>query len=144
MLQPKWKLLQRVNIGDETAHCRKCGSGISSLTEFVYDGDSISDATSREELFECTSCGEKFILHYDLFDPHGHVYSRIFTGDPNNLSYNWQDLLTPEQQKAISDHLLECKICQDRLSEETLSDAWFSSFLQDLRRRAGIIVKRRD
>lgn len=128
--------LQRVIIGDETVRCSGCEHSLSFLSDYVYDHDFRCTPTYREELCKCRNCGKQFILHHDLFDENGHIYARVFTGDVNNPNYNWQDLLTNEQRKAISDHLYECKTCQDRLTNEVLTDAWFSSLMNDLRKRA--------
>ena len=75
-------------------------------------------------------------MRYDLFDGDGHIYPVVFTGDINNPSYNWQDLLTAEQKDEIRRHMEGCRECTDRLSEEMLNDAWFASFMDELRERA--------
>lgn len=142
-MKEKWVELQNVNINDDKVRCKKCGAHLTNLTEFVYDNDCFSDPRYREELCKCTACGEKFILHYDLFDTEGHVYQRVFTGDVNNVNYDWQEILTEEQRKEIKEHVEKCQICQDRMNDEALSDAWFSSFLQDLRKKVGITPIRR-
>ena len=127
---------QIININQESAPCQQCGSNLIDITNFSYDGQTVSTASIREELCRCKKCGTLFTLHYDLFDPEGHIYSKVFTEDINNSSYNWQDSLTEDQKKAIADHLQNCPICVDRLSHEMLTDAWLKSFITTLRKVA--------
>jgi len=132
MKDSDWAKLPVININDERAKCR-CGAGLSGLDDFVYEKQAKNTDRTRDELCTCLSCGARFVLHYDLFDPDGHVYGRVFTGDINNPNYSWQDILTEEQKNAIKDHLSGCTECTDRLSEEMLADAWFSDFMNQLR-----------
>jgi len=125
---------QIVNINQDSAPCQNCGSNLIEITNFSYADQTDSTATVREELCKCSKCGTLFILHYDLFDPKGHIYSKVFTEDINNPSYNWQDALTEEQKKAIAEHLQHCQVCVDRLSQELLTDAWLKSFIASLRK----------
>jgi len=126
------KSMQKININDE-ATCDHCGARLTGLTEFSYAGDFFAYPDSREEICKCNKCGTKFILHYDLFDKDGHIYARVFTGDINNPSFNWQDSLTEEQKNAIELHLRSCPDCQERLTEEMLSDAWFASIMHEIK-----------
>jgi len=137
MSTDKWPDLQRVNINDEESTCRKCGQVLTELRSFIYAGETADAATSKDELCKCSKCGTLFVLHYDYFDKNGHVFDKIFSGDINSPESNWQDRLSEEQRQAISEHLKDCKICQERLEEEILTDAWLTSFINDLRRRVG-------
>jgi transcription elongation factor Elf1 len=128
------KEMQIVDINEATVPCVICGSNLIDITNFMYDGQTTSTATYREERCKCKQCGTLFILHYNLFDENGHVYSKVFTEDINNPTYNWQDALTEEQKAKISEHLQHCEICVDRLSHEILTDAWLKGFINDLRK----------
>jgi hypothetical protein len=130
---------QIVNINLDEVFCKNCGLNLIDIANYQYDGHSSSTSTALEEDCKCR-CGALFILHYDLFDEEGHVYSKIFTGDINNLDYNWQDSLTEDQKIIISKHLEHCPICIDRLSEEELTDAWLRDFINTLRKREGYVV----
>jgi hypothetical protein len=134
-----WQNYQTVDINNDTAKCTECGARITHIPHFKYDGKNRSGATYREELCKCSTCNTKFIMHYDLFDSEGHIFSKVFTGDINDPNYNWQDSLTQDQKKAISEHLKSCPKCQDRLSEEILSDAWLSNVMDELRKKNNII-----
>lgn len=123
--------LQVINISDEQALCTGCGSDLLDIINFQYDGQTITTPTCSEEMCSCKKCKTKFLIRYDLFDQEGHINQRVFTGDINNNDYNWQDNLSEEQKGAISKHLKECKTCQDRLEDETLKDAWFSSIIHN-------------
>lgn len=136
----QWEDYQKVDINNDSIKCVECGSLLTRLSGFVYAGESRSGLTFKEELCKCRSCQHLFVMRYELFDQEGHILSKVFTGDINNPNYNWQELLTEEQKKAISDHLRDCKICQDRLSEEILSDAWLSNFMNELRKGAGLKI----
>jgi hypothetical protein len=125
---------QIVNINQKSAPCQQCGSNLIEITNFSYAGETTSTSAAREELCKCKNCGSTFILHYDLFDSEGHIYSKVFTEDVNNPSYNWQDSLTEDQKKAIAGHLQHCSVCVDRLSHELLTDAWLKSFITNLRK----------
>lgn len=124
------KQLQKVNIATTHAACRYCGTDIMELDHFRYAGKTITGPRFFEELCICLGCNAKFLIHYDLFDQQGHINSRTFTGDVNNPDYNWQDSLTEEQKGLIAEHLRICPTCSDRLSEETLSDAWFAGIIR--------------
>jgi hypothetical protein len=127
------KETQTVDINLSSVPCDHCGSDLIDVANFMYDGETVSTATVREEHCKCKKCGTPFILHYDLFDPEGHVYAKVFTEDINNRDYNWQDSLTEDQKVKISEHLEHCPICIDRLSHETLTDAWLRNFITTLR-----------
>jgi hypothetical protein len=60
----------------------------------------------------------------------------VFTGDVNNPNFNWQELLTPAQKKAVELHVEGCQECKGRMNNEVLTDAWFSSFMNDLRKKS--------
>ena len=126
--------LQIVNINKETDLCAVCGTDLLDILNFTYKNESESSPQHIEELCECKKCGTQFIMHYDLFDSAGHIYSRVFTEDINNPSYRWQDVLTMDQKKNIENHLKTCTECCDRLEQEILTDAWFKSVLNELRK----------
>lgn len=129
-------MTQKININDRNAHCEKCGNLISDITQFKFIKEGDKGANFFEEHCFCKNCQESFILHYDLFDESGHIYGRVFAEDINDDSYSWQDGLTDEQKKAISDHLRICPKCVDQLSHEMLVDAWLKSFLVELRQKS--------
>ena len=126
--------MQTVNIQAETAPCKVCKSDLAILGRFTYLGVTINSARQKDERCKCNSCHTEFILHYDFFDKEGHINSFIFSGDVNDPTYNWQDQLTPEQTKEIGEHLCSCKICNDRLNEEVISDAWLASLLHNYKK----------
>jgi len=121
--------LQTVDIGDESALCSVCKTPIMDM-EFVYDNKAFDTPIAHDELCKCKKCGTQFILHFELFDPEGHILPRVFTEDINNLDYSWQDLLTEDQKEVVADHLEMCQECQSRLTAEILSNALFSNFLK--------------
>lgn len=126
--------IQVVDINKNEAPCAKCGANLIDISNFVYDGKSNARPTYIEELCKCRKCNTQFIMHYDIFDSEGHIYSKIFTEDINNEEYSWQDALTEEQKKKVSEHLKYCNECLDRLSQEMLTDAWLKSFITHLRK----------
>lgn len=121
--------LQVVNITDNDPQCSQCGHDIEELDSFVYDHVTINTATEKDEQCHCKNCKNPFTLHYDFFDSEGHINSFVFTGDVNDPTYNWQDVLTPEQKKEIGTHLLSCPQCAERLDEELITDAWLASLI---------------
>jgi len=125
-----------ININSNNAPCPNCGVNLLDIKNFIFNGKVDNMPTYIEEYCSCRHCGAPFILHYDLFDSKGHIFSRVFTEDINNMAYNWQDSLTDEQKKMISGHLEGCNICLDRLSHEILTDAWLKSFIASLRKKA--------
>ena len=127
--------MQKININDRKAKCESCGSSLSDVTKFMFVKKEASEPTYFEEQYMCKSCHAAFIMHYDLFDKNGHVLSRVFVEDINDESYNWQDVLTDEQRKAISEHLNSCPKCLDKLSQEMLTDAWLKSYVTELREK---------
>jgi len=129
----KWDKLQHVDVGNEDEYCRCCKSDILDVANFTYNGEVRSEPTYWEELCVCKKCNNSFVIHYDIFDADGHIYSRVFSEDINNKSYKWQETLTDAQKEIIAGHLESCDICRDRLSAEMLSDAWLSSFMEGLR-----------
>jgi hypothetical protein len=123
--------MQIVDINQNRVLCEKCGANIVDLANFSYDGKSESTSMDRKEFCRCRHCSTSFILHYEMFDLQGHIYPSIFTEDINNPSCNWPDNLTEEQKEVVSDHLVRCKECMDRLSQELLTDAWLKDFIAD-------------
>lgn len=132
----EWDNLQHVNINSNKAFCNECGIDLLDIDNFIYLEKIIKKPLYWEELCQC-KCKTSFVLHYDIFDNKGHIYPRIFSEDVNNPDYNWQETLNDEQKKVISNHLLICQTCRDRLSDEILTDAWFRGFLKELRARNG-------
>lgn len=124
--------MQTVNINNEKAPCIKCGANLVDISNFIFDGKVDTKPTFVEEHCKCKHCGTPFLMHYDLFDVSGHVLSKVFTEDINNVDYNWQDALTEEQRLAVSEHLKHCDVCLDRLSQEMLTDAWLKSLITGL------------
>jgi len=122
--------IQKINIADQHASCQVCGADITDINNFHYAGKTNMETLWFEELCVCLNCGTQFLIHYDIFNSDGHINPRTFTGDVNNLEYNWQDNLTDEQKSLIAKHLHECPACCDRLSEEQLLDAWFGSIIK--------------
>jgi uncharacterized protein with PIN domain len=121
--------IQTISANKEKASCNKCGANILDILNMAYEEKFKTDPRYREELCHCRFCGTKFIIHYDLFDKNGHVYSRVFGEDINNPEFKWQDLLVKEQIDEIAAHLSTCEVCKNRLSEEMLSDALLSSVI---------------
>jgi uncharacterized protein with PIN domain len=134
--------MQIVNINDTVAICKQCGADIVDVANFTFSGKVDTTATCIEEYCKCQKCKTDFLLHYDIFDPSGHIYSKIFTEDINNVNYNWQDALTEDQKKVVSDHLEKCPECLDRLSQELLTDAWLKSFINALRDKPPILKRK--
>jgi hypothetical protein len=127
--------MQIININDNDATCKQCGTNIVDIANFIFSGE-------VEEHCKCNHCHTNFLLHYDIFDPSGHIDSKIFTEDINNANYNWQDSLTEDQKKVVSDHLAGCPECLDRLSQEMLTDAWLKSFIKALRGNPPILKRK--
>jgi hypothetical protein len=128
--------MQIININDDIALCKQCGTNIVDVANFIFSGKVNTTDTYIEELCKCQHCNTEFFLHYDIFDPSGHIYSKIFTEDINNINYNWQDALTDAQKRIVSDHLGTCKECLNRLSQEMLTDAWLKSFIKAMREKS--------
>lgn len=122
--------MQIINIFEESAPCAGCGQELTVLGNFNFKGHAESPATRKDELCACKNCGTEFIIRYEFFDKDGHVNSFVFNGDINDASYDWQKQLTDAQIRKIADHIRNCKICSDRLTEEMLSDAWMASILR--------------
>jgi hypothetical protein len=121
--------MQRVHINQERAKCAVCGSNLLEITNFKYAGKTLTEPTHSDEVCICRICRTQFLLRYDFFDEDGHINPYTFSEDANDPEYNWQDNLTDEQRKIIASHLQECPVCQDRLSEQILKDAWFADIL---------------
>ena len=126
--------VQIVNINKDVEPCKQCGANLVDIINIKYMDKVENTATYIEEYCQCKQCKSAFILHYDLFDADGHLYSRVFTEDINNPENNWQDNLTEEQRNIIAQHLKSCKICIDRLDNETLLDTWLKAFIKELKK----------
>jgi len=120
--------MQIVNISEESVICDKCQSSIG-LGNFTYIKDHSQDARTKQELCSCNNCEAEFILQYDFFNAEGHINPYIFGGDVNDPTYNWQDQLTPDQQKEIGTHLSACSLCSDKLTHEMGIEAWLASMI---------------
>lgn len=131
----EWGDLQIVSVNKNKESCRHCGVDLLDITNFIYNQKTLPKPTYWEELCKCRSCNCQFILHYDIFDSEGHIYSRIFSEDINNVNYNWQEALIDSQKSKIAQHLEHCKTCCDRLSQEILTEAWLKDFMQNLRKK---------
>ena len=121
--------MQIVDINQDTVKCDICGANIVDLANFIYENRYESTALDRKEFCRCRHCSTPFILHYEVFDSRGHIYSSVFTEDINNPACNWPDNLTEEQKEVVSAHLADCQICTDRLTHELLADAWLRDFI---------------
>jgi hypothetical protein len=124
-------IMQIMHNTDDDAPCSNCGQNLAELGSFIYTGITINGSRQKDEECQCKKCGQHFILQYSYFDDKGHINAFVFNGDVNDPSYNWQDQLTPDQRKEIGSHLKTCKICMDKLTEETLSDAWLAYLLHN-------------
>lgn len=70
------------------------------------------------------------MMDYPIFMDDGHINPLFFSEDPNNPGYNWYDIFSESQKDAIAEHLNSCKECQEKLTEELLSNAWFASLIR--------------
>lgn len=122
-----------VDINSETARCKGCGANITDVANFTFTEEVYSEPTYREEVCKCKHCGTSFLLHYDIFDSEGHVFTRVFSEDINNPDYHWPEALTDSQKKLVSEHLESCIICQDRLENDLLTDVWLKSIITQLK-----------
>jgi len=131
-----WGDIQVINIGKEwpKEYCRGCGASILDVANIKYDGKKAEEPRHGEELYKCRKCGANFVIRYEFFDADGHIHPRVFSGDVNDKSFDWQSLLTDVQKGEISKHLESCETCQKRLTEETLNDALFANFLHSMRK----------
>ena len=120
----------RVIVSEEEAFCTKCHSNILEITNIRYAGETKVAPKMTEELYECRKCGTQFVIQYPIFDAEGHIESKTFSGDINDPTHNWQDNLSEEQIRVISEHMKICTVCQDQLDEEILKDAWFASIFK--------------
>lgn len=127
--------MQTVLISSKTAVCESCGADIREIKNIKYAGTTVNGPTYREELYECRKCSTKFIIRYEFIEADGHINSRTFSSDVNDPNYNWQEALTEEQKKLVSGHLKTCKLCNDKLSEEMLMDAWFASIIHSRKKK---------
>jgi hypothetical protein len=126
--------IQIVDINKDQVPCQGCGVNIVDVANFTFDGEIFSEPRYREEKCKCRNCGASFILHYDLFDVEGHIHSRVFSEDINSPSYHWPEALADNQKQTITGHLKDCKVCQDRLDQEILTDAWLKDIMDQLRK----------
>jgi len=126
----QWKNLLTVEVSEDLAQCRNCGANIIDIKNFKYAGETRAAATFTEELYMCRHCKTKFIIRYELFDSDGHINSKTFSSDINSPENQWQDNLTDEQKRLVTKHLKKCPECKERLDEELLRDAWFSSMFK--------------
>lgn len=120
---------QVVDIFGSDAPCRICGVDLLDINNIKYSGSCNNTETTREELCICRKCGTSFILKYNIFTEDGHIDRRMFSGDINDYTHNWQDNFTDKQKEKIGKHLKNCRKCSDNLEEETLADSWFSSLI---------------
>jgi hypothetical protein len=121
--------MQIIDNTDEEAPCSSCSENLAELGSFTYKGITVNTPTHKEEECQCKKCGQHFILRYQFFDENGHVNAFVFNGDINDPTFNWQDQLTLEQKQSISDHLKTCPVCMQKMTDETLTDAWLASLI---------------
>ena len=133
-MNSKWTDLQVVDINADNVPCNNCGVNVLDISNIKYNGEALSEPLYREELCQCRSCGQNFVLHYDLFDKKGHIYHRVFAEDANNPAFNWPDLLSENQKEVIKQHLESCETCQERVSKQQLRDAWFASVIHSIKK----------
>ncbi len=131
----KWGKLQTVDINEEMVLCQNCGTNIIDIANYIFDNDMIAEPYYWEERCVCKGCGNQFILQYNIFDKGGHIYSSVFSEDINNPEYHWLDKLSDAQKEIITEHITECGICRERLSQELLADAWLKDLIENLRQR---------
>lgn len=130
-----WEKLQKVDIGSTEELCQFCNADLTDIANFTFKDEIRAEPRYWQELCECGGCDQKFVMHYDIFDSAGHIYQRVFSEDINNVHYNWMEDLTEEQKTEITSHLKDCTICNDRLSQEQLSEAVVKEFMQNLRKK---------
>lgn len=123
--------MQIVDLNNDQAPCSKCGSNLAILGSFTHCDIKDNTEKIKNEICQCKTCGEKFILQYNFFDITGHINSFVFSGDVNDPTYNWQDQLTDAQKDAIGNHLKNCSVCNHRLNNEITSDAWLASLIHN-------------
>ena len=127
---------QIVDINEDIVLCDHCGTNLIDVANYTFDGNTVSESYYWDETCTCKGCNSKFILRYNIFDKEGHIYPSIFSEDINNPEYNWQEILNDIQKEVITEHLTDCEVCRDRLSQEMLSDAWFKDFIESIRSRS--------
>lgn len=130
-----WEELQKIDIGSDEELCQHCNTDLTDIANFTFKDEIRTEPRYWQELCECGVCGHKFIMHYDIFDSAGHIYQRVFAEDINNVDYKWTEDLTEEQTKEISNHLKDCPICNDRLSQVQLAEALVKVFMVNLRKK---------
>jgi len=129
----KWGGLQVVDINEETVLCNNCGTNILDIANYFFDHETVAKPYYWEELCVCKGCGNNFILRYNIFDKEGHIYSSVFSEDINNPEYHWLDQLNDSQKEVITDHIKDCDICRERISQELLADAWLKELIHTLK-----------
>ena len=129
-----WGDLQIIE-ADTIKLCRGCKREINvlSLLQFKYLGKQLFESRYLDELMQCRHCKTNFIIRWNLFDKDGHILSRVFSEDPNDLNVSWMDSLSESQKKEIANHMSNCIICQNKLNESQLETAQFSALLNRLR-----------
>jgi len=132
----KWDNYQKVDIGSTEELCSKCNTDLSDMANFICMEEIRNEPEYMQQLCQCKGCEKEFILHFGIFDSGGHIYSRVFANDINDENYSWQDNLTKEQIRVISDHLKNCATCKDRYSEEQLAEAWMKELMDSLRQKS--------
>ena len=134
-MQDYWGNLQKIDIGSTEELCQHCNANLTDIANFVFKDEIRAEPRYWQELCKCKGCGQKFVMHYDIFDSAGHIYQRVFSEDINNAHYSWTEDLTEEQKTEISGHLKDCVVCNDRLSQEQLAEAVVKDFMQNLRKK---------
>lgn len=126
--------IQIIDINKDTVPCENCGANLVDVANFVFDGEIISEPTYREERCKCRHCNTSFFLRYDLFDVEGHIniHSGSFSEDINNPNYHWPEALAENQKQTVVNHVKDCKICQDKLNNELLIDAWWKDIMNQI------------
>lgn len=121
--------MQIIDMTTSQALCDMCGSNITELNAHRFTGRVEDTAEYHREYCTCKACHTTFILEYPIFDPEGHINPIILSEDVNDPEVRWTDSLTNEQKKVVISHLKSCIICKERITEETLSEAWFADFI---------------
>ena len=130
-----WEKLQKVDIGSTEELCRHCNADLTDIANFIFKNELRSEPRYWQELCECQGCDTQFIMHYDIFDSGGHIYQRVFSEDVNDLEESWVESLSEGQRVEVQNHLENCEVCKERLSQEQLGEALVKEFMQNLRKR---------
>jgi len=126
------KVIPIDEIFDGAARCIGCGLNFGELKSFTMTGARTTAPTYTEEGIRCTSCDMEYALRYEWFDKSGHVGEHVFSEDPNDPTFNWFDLLTPDQRMGIQAHIQQCPVCQAREIEAHLENARFAALIHRL------------